>query len=190
MEDAIGQVFVALIHYPVLNRNGQVIKTAITNFDIHDIARSAKTYGVSGLFIVTPDEQQQMLAQKIIGHWKEGFGAKYNPTRRDALDLVRVTSSLGEVVEDVKTQVGQEPALVLTDAKRFETSVEYDEIRDLTQKDRPVVILFGTGWGASLELIEQSDYILAPIEGVGSYNHLSVRSAAAIILDRLLGARL
>jgi hypothetical protein len=29
--------------------------------------------------------------------------------------------------------------------------------------------------------------VLAPIRGNTSYNHLSVRSAAAIILDRLLG---
>ncbi|MCK4696288.1 MAG: RNA methyltransferase, partial [Candidatus Cloacimonetes bacterium] len=28
-------------------------------------------------------------------------------------------------------------------------------------------------------------YILKPIKGVGNYNHLSVRSAAAIVLDRL-----
>jgi len=31
------------------------------------------------------------------------------------------------------------------------------------------------------------DHRLAPIQGVSNYNHLSVRSAAAIILDRLLG---
>jgi len=31
------------------------------------------------------------------------------------------------------------------------------------------------------------DMLLEPIEGYTDYNHLSVRSAAAIILDRLLG---
>jgi hypothetical protein len=35
--------------------------------------------------------------------------------------------------------------------------------------------------------MEQADYILEPIYGPGEYNHLSVRSAVAIILDRLLG---
>jgi len=38
------------------------------------------------------------------------------------------------------------------------------------------------------EVKDDSDYVLAPIEGKG-YNHLSVRSAVAIILDRLLGDR-
>jgi hypothetical protein len=32
-----------------------------------------------------------------------------------------------------------------------------------------------------------ADYILDPLAGAGTYNHLSVRSAVAIILDRLLG---
>ena len=37
------------------------------------------------------------------------------------------------------------------------------------------------------EMMKQFDYIVEPIYGAGSYNHLCVRSAAAIILDRLLG---
>ncbi len=49
------------------------------------------------------------------------------------------------------------------------------------------LILFGTAWGIAKEVIEQADYILAPIQGNSNYNHLSVRSAAAIVLDRLLG---
>jgi len=32
-----------------------------------------------------------------------------------------------------------------------------------------------------------STYILEPIRGNAKYNHLSVRSAVSIILDRLLG---
>jgi hypothetical protein len=34
-----------------------------------------------------------------------------------------------------------------------------------------------------------ADYILDPLVGSGNYNHLSVRSAVAIMLDRLLGKR-
>jgi hypothetical protein len=49
--------------------------------------------------------------------------------------------------------------------------------------------MFGTGWGMIDELIERADYYLDPIEGPVEYNHLSVRSACAIILDRLTGKR-
>jgi hypothetical protein len=45
----------------------------------------------------------------------------------------------------------------------------------------------GTGWGLTEECFSAADFILEPIAGNGSYNHLSVRSAAAIMLDRLLG---
>ena len=171
----------------MLNRTGQVIKTSITNFDIHDISRAGRTYGIAGFYIVTPDFEQQKLAEKIIGHWRQGFGAQYNPARRDALELARITNSLDDVLKEISDEVGASPFLVLTDAKRFDSTVEYDQIKELIKQERPVLILFGTGWGASKELLERVDYILAPIEGVGKYNHLSVRSAAAIILDRLLG---
>jgi hypothetical protein len=50
--------------------------------------------------------------------------------------------------------------------------------------------LLGTGWGLTEAVLSQSDYVLEAVEGQGDYNHLSVRSAAAIILDRLLGHRL
>ena len=53
----------------------------------------------------------------------------------------------------------------------------------------PYLLMFGTGWGMSEELLERSDYFLEPVSGPTDYNHLSVRSACAVILDRLLGER-
>ena len=50
---------------------------------------------------------------------------------------------------------------------------------------RVVMILFGTAWGIAKEFIGNADYLLEPILGVSDYNHLSVRTAAAITLDRL-----
>jgi hypothetical protein len=55
------------------------------------------------------------------------------------------------------------------------------------QRRRPCVLVFGTAWGLSEALMETADYILVPVSGPEDYNHLSVRSAAAIILDRLMG---
>ena len=41
----------------------------------------------------------------------------------------------------------------------------------------------------SAEVRSRVDEVLEPIAGTGDYNHLSVRAAAAIMLDRLRGAR-
>ena len=51
----------------------------------------------------------------------------------------------------------------------------------------PLMLLFGTGFGLAPPVLERADLVLAPILGPGAYNHLSVRSAAGIILDRLRG---
>ena len=55
----------ALVHHPVLDRGGGTVTTAITNLDLHDMARSARTYGVGDLFIVHPIEAQRLLAERI-----------------------------------------------------------------------------------------------------------------------------
>ncbi|MRR35929.1 RNA methyltransferase, partial [bacterium] len=69
-----GRLYIALLHHPVLDRGGRVITSAVTNADIHDIARSAKTYGVKRFFIVTPIADQADLVRAIIGHWTHGAG--------------------------------------------------------------------------------------------------------------------
>jgi hypothetical protein len=53
----------------------------------------------------------------------------------------------------------------------------------------PLLILLGTGWGLADHLIPSVTRLLAPIEGRSDWNHLSVRSACAILLDRLFGRR-
>ncbi len=81
-----GRLYIALLHHPVLDREGRVITSAVTNADIHDIARSAKTYGVKRFFIVTPIADQADLVRTIIGHWTCGAGGALNPSRREALE--------------------------------------------------------------------------------------------------------
>ena len=46
-------LYVGLVHYPIYDKHFNVIATAITNYDLHDISRSAKTYGVKKYFIIT-----------------------------------------------------------------------------------------------------------------------------------------
>jgi len=72
-------LYVALTHYPVVNKNGNVIASALTNLDLHDISRAAKTYGLKSFFVVTPLEDQKELAERIISHWTDGFGSAFNP---------------------------------------------------------------------------------------------------------------
>lgn len=92
----------ALVHYPVLNKHGDTIASALTNLDLHDIARSSKTYGVNTFYVITPLQDQQVLAQRIIEHWLDGFGGKYNPHRKEAVKLIKVVGSLSSVVNDIR----------------------------------------------------------------------------------------
>jgi hypothetical protein len=51
------------------------------------------------------------------------------------------------------------------------------------------MLLFGTGWGLSNEIVDRCDKMLMPIKGNCDYNHLSLRVALGIILDRIFGER-
>lgn len=183
-------LYLGLVHYPVYDRKREVVTTAVTNFDIHDLARCAKTFGLGGFFMITPLESQVELVERIIRHWSSGEGAAYNPTRKDSLSLVRISRSIDEADQEISRLHQKKVKRVATGASPSPGCIRYAELRKLLQDDEsPFFLLFGTGWGLTQEVKEQSDYVLAPIEGKG-YNHLSVRSAVAIILDRLLGDRI
>ncbi len=180
-------LYVALTHYPVINKRGDIIASALTNLDLHDISRAAKTYGIKSFYVVTPLSDQQVLAKKIIAHWTEGAGAVYNPDRRSALELIKVKDSIIDVAEDIHGVENSYPKTVTTCARRYPASIGYAEFREILENGMPYLLIFGTAWGLAESLISQADFLLEPITGTTSYNHLSVRSAAAIILDRLLG---
>jgi len=181
-------VYLALLHHPVYDKNGQVVTTAVTNMDIHDIARAAKTYGVPAFYVVTPVKPLQKLAARIIAHWQSGYGSQYNATRKEALALVRIKDTLDDVLIDLERDHGEKPCIVVTSAKTRENRTSFAQLQDmLRNKTRPFLILLGTGWGLTESIFSQADLALEAIEGYTDYNHLSVRSAASIILDRLLG---
>ncbi len=182
------RVYIALIHYPVYNRNFKKITTAFTNLDAHDIARAAKTYGVSKFYLVNPNQEQRNLVTKVIDHWTKGPGVEFNPTRREALEIVDIKKDLNEVLGDIEKTEGSRPKVIATDARiKKDNMMGYKQLRkEILKKEQPFLILFGTGWGLDDEVIDSADYTLKPIKGFDSYNHLSVRSAASIVLDRLL----
>jgi hypothetical protein len=179
---------IALIHHPVMNKRGEVIGSAVTNLDIHDIARTAKTYGVAHYFITTPYEDQQQLVRELLAHWLTGHGATYNPARKEALSIVQLADSLEEVVSNLTEQYGVRPLIVATSALLRDNTVSYADLGQRITKGDPVLLLFGTAHGLAPEILQLTDVTLPPIRGGTEYNHLSVRSAASIIIDRLLGA--
>jgi tRNA (guanine37-N1)-methyltransferase len=176
-----------LAHHPVLDRTGQIVTSSITNLDVHDIARSAATYGLAGYEIVTPISAQREKVAHLAGVWveelaEEGAAAGHGH-RGHALAPIRVHASIG----DALAAIGGRTFLVATSARVTGRSVGYRQLLRLLPPDRPLVLLFGTGHGLAPEAMASVDQVLAPIEGQSDWNHLSVRSAAAVVLDRLFG---
>ena len=179
---------IALVHHPVLDAKGAIVTTAITNLDVHDLARSARTYGVSDYFIVHPITAQRELLERICEHWRDGAGGKRIPDRKLALELVRPVTTLAEAVDALGGPSAVE--VWVTAARRLRDPVTLSDARARLDGDGgPVLLVFGTGWGLADEVIDGAHALLEPVrarEATG-YNHLSVRAACAIILDRLRG---
>jgi hypothetical protein len=178
---------IALVHFPVYNKPGDIVTSSVTTLDVHDISRICRTYAVGTFYVVTPLDTQQKLVSRMMEHWLEGYGAEYNPTRKEALLNTRVVNVLDDAVADVTERKGKKPRTVVSSAKQFPQSQSYQEMRAAIKEDHPHLLLFGTGWGLEKGIVERADIVLAPIDGLSGYNHLPVRAAVAIILDRLLG---
>ena len=175
---------IALVHHPVLDRRGDVVTSAVTNLDIHDLARLAATYNFSRYYLVTPAVEQQTLTSRIVEHWQKGAGAIYNPDRCQALDCLRVMHSLADALADWRNLAGPESLALLTGA-RHQDGIDYPEAAALAEK-HPVMLVFGTGHGLAPEIYTADHPSLNPVRA-GQYNHLSVRTAAAIVIDRVIG---
>ncbi len=181
------RLYLCLLHHPVKGRAGETIASAVTNLDLHDMARAGATYGVRRLYVATPLENQAVLCRRIVAHWTTGRGGESNPSRKKALELVTVCADLDAALGDVARDAGERPFVAATGAAARAGAMGYGELRDIVRTGSPVLLVFGTAWGLAEEVFGRADAALAPVRGVGEYNHLSVRSAASIILDRLLG---
>ena len=185
-------IYIGLVHHPVRNRHGERVATAVTNLDIPDIARAARTFGIRGYFLVTPVAQQRSLVERIVTHWRRGEGKTFNPTRAESFELVRVAPDVDTAVETITAETGTRPLVVATGAGFDERDVTWQSARERFEGEEGVaLVLFGTGWGLDLGLTERCDLRLPAIRAArgDGYNHLSVRSAVAIVLDRLCGSR-
>ena len=184
----MAEIFLALLHHPVLDRNGRIITSAITSLDLHDLARSARTYGVRAVYVVHPVPEQREFARSVIEHWRIGYGRSFDSRRVEALELIEIVADLDTAVAAAERVAGRRPAIVHTSA-REEQGVSFAAMRErMAQNDAaPFLILLGTGFGLAPAARERTDLALEAIRGPGDYNHLSVRAAASIILDRLCG---
>lgn len=181
--------YLAIMHTEVLLKNGTVGQTSIPSLDIHDTARACATYGIENFFIVSPLNDQQEIVQTFMDFWQSDVGKKYNQTRYQALQCVKPVYSFDEMLAAIQKKEGQLPLIVATSAQTHNAiqSITYDQQSELWAQKRPILFIFGTGQGLSDAAIARCDYMLEPIDGLTGYNHLSVRSAIAIILDRWLG---
>jgi hypothetical protein len=156
-------LYVALLHDKMVDKTGRLVTTSVTLIDTHDISRSCRTYGAESLFVVHPAQTVRALVRTIKEHWDTGFGSTYNPNRQDALGRLSIVSELDEAILQIEQRTGKLPKLIATSARDGDDRITY---------------------AAMKEILSHGEH---PINGPTEYNHLSVRAACAIILDRLLG---
>jgi hypothetical protein len=147
----------------------------VTPLNVHDLARAARTYAVAPLYVVTPLLSQQALVNRILDHYRKGYGLGANPSRAEALR--DVCSSINE-------------ALTTCAAARAATRRR----RDGGAGAKSIAARLGAGWRepglAALRhrvwasTRRQCDHFLGRC-AAGEFNHLLVRSAVAVIFDRL-----
>lgn len=140
-------------------------------------------------YIVTPLVKQREIVEKLIHHWRHGYGATYNPVRSEALNRVRIKENVAEMIEEVSLE--GKPIIVGTSSReRQGRSIGHEELHRLIKQDtRSCHLLFGTGWGLTDETVDLCEKMLVPVKGSGDYNHLSLRVALGIVLDRIFGER-
>ncbi|MBU1230449.1 MAG: tRNA (guanosine(37)-N1)-methyltransferase TrmD [Proteobacteria bacterium] len=188
---------VCLLHHPVLDKSGKPATVSLTNLDVHDMCRVSRTYELAGVCFVTPLADQRELGMRLLRHWTDGAGGRANPDRANALRLGRMAESLDEAIAQVTEQAGQAPRVVATSARtsycpargRKPRAIDFIPAGVVRRwlKQGPVLLVLGTGHGLAPEVLTRADAVLSPVRALAAYNHLPVRSALAILVDRLLG---
>lgn len=182
--------YVVLMHDEVMMKDGSTGTSSVASLDIHDIARSSTTYGLKGYFLVTRLGDQFELVNTFLNFWRSDDGFEYNKSRYKAVGSVQLAWSLDEVIEKI-TQIENKPPLIITTCARNRptdiTKIDFHSQGLVWKQQRPVLFVLGTAHGLAESVINRSNYLLLPVTGMTSYNHLSVRSAAAVIFDRWFG---
>lgn len=186
----VPRLAIGLLHYPITDKEGNIVATNVTNYDIHDIARAARMYGAENYYIIHPMQEQRMFVERVLDHWRTGQGAKFNPSRRRALERVKTAESFEAALKDWGAA---DVMTVATHARPIEgvETLSFRQLRErMYDQKRPCFLLFGTGYGMTEEFMKSLTVILEPIKGAppDDFRHLSVRSAVSICLDRIMGS--
>jgi len=182
----MNNLYIGLVHYPVYNKNNNIVCTSITNLDIHDIARTSRTYNVKKFFIINPQPSQKKIFERLKRFWHTDVAKEYNVCRFNAFDTIKYVDSIEEAKKIIQNKTDFKPLVFTTSANTKPKSISYKKGSKLIENHGAALILFGTAYGLAREVIKNSNYNIEKIEGVNGYNHLSVRSAIAITLDRLI----
>src|SRR5690606_25652085 len=99
--------------------------------------------------------KQRAITEKLIHHWTDGYGSRYNPLRAEALRKVVIAAG----VDDMVAHCQGDPIIVGTSSKeRPGKTISYHELRAIIDTEtRPLLLLFGTGWGLASEMVEQCE---------------------------------
>jgi hypothetical protein len=167
--------YLALLHHPVYDKNGAVVTTAVTNMDVHDFGRLARTYGVHAFYVATPVPTLRRLVERIMRHWETGLGAAYNHTRKEAL---APRPAPHDPTPSSRTSSAKPAScrLVATSAREGGRRLGFADLRRrLADDPRPTLVVFDR-LGSHRGRPRRVDDVLEPVRGTAGWNHLSVRA--------------
>lgn len=181
-----------LLHAPVWLDEKKTGVSSLTNLDIHDIARLSRSYALDALYVVTPLRDQLQMLETVVRHWTREATSPGHADRRRPLGWY-VLPLHCKKPWPCRRPVRQRPRVVGSSALWPAPQKGVPEEPPLTPPTvrqwcaaGPVMLCLGTARGLAPEALAQCDGVLRPLRYLG-YNHLSVRSAAAILTDRILG---
>lgn len=169
----------ALVHHPVLNRHGEEIASVVDEFDVFDGGRLALTYGIPSLYVVNPVPAQRDKAQRVIDHAR----SEERDAARGRMDALTWCASLEDAIADASRP--ERPWVVATSAVAREPAASVADVRGRLAEGQDVLLVIGKAWGLAPSVLQRCDVQLRPIDAGTGFNHLSVRSAMAILVDRL-----
>ncbi len=177
---------VALVHHPVLNRRGDEITSTVDHLDVMDGSRLSLTYAVRRFYVVNPVPAQRALIERLIRHGNQAVG---RDDTRGAFTKTVWAPDLDTVIAEHEDELGVVPTVVATSARGSTRDTGFAALRERLHGGEAMLLLVGKAWGLAPRVREGADVELEPIEGGTGFNHLAVRSAMAILIDRLLGQR-
>jgi len=172
------QFAVALVHAPVLNKQGESSATSVSSIDVHDFARTCAFYDVSPVYIVHPAEGMQKFVKDITNHEVEGKRGEWKQGRREVLRAVRGVADIQDGMKEEDYQLRYTSAEPPADSH----PVAAELLQEISGKH---LLVFGTGHGLDVDALPNENRWLCSIDGIGKVRHLSVRAALAMYRARL-----